>query len=628
MGALAGPAINILRMLFVILMQTAAYVAVSNAVESIVDYIRGALKGDGKLSEAETDDVMSNTTLDLLSLIGVQLISFKTRIPLRLADKLGLKVGRTQKVALTSKAQDAVVKVSTTGALSGLLPKSFLGKIALSFGASLPWLPGLVQQFGDQAAFAPKAANDYYEKLFGVRPFNEPSVLDSPGPFTGAEFTDYARSLEAAGVVGIEYGFPKGTVIYSKTALAELVDYVYGQQNAKGVNVTVAKLKPLLAPYLRLNGGQVLSTSSVSPTNTSTATKPGGASTSAAASLPAAGAGASTYQPVKVFTGIVSSGTLGASQPFNVKEDDMINSSLELRNVAQTNAAAFLATLPGRVVYELKIVNSVIAADGSKRVGATVQVPNGRTASGATKYKYVNNKFAVMSLYLVKKEGTRTKITDITLGPTDVAQFNPSGEELAGIGKNLVSSVATNSTNDISTIISDTPTETITTTPAPAPLPNYNLQAKVPGDLGYAFYMRPQMGGNPPSYIVIPDYRFGNPEYSRISEEEYRRATGDTKDYTNSGYQLVNGVFTMMTTYKPSDLMPAPAAVSAPQGGTAGQPSKKPTNLSEYYASKGQSLPSLAARGQTYQSLGLGAASLYTGTVEQNTKLLTALQGN
>lgn len=627
MGALAGPITNILRMLFVAIIQSAAIATIATYLDQFVDYVRNALRKDGGLTEEQTDEAMYEWVLIALSGTAITVASLKSRLPIRLADRLGLKLQTAGRKETSTGTKLGVEKALKGSLLTQSAMLKVLKTLGLSFVASLPWLPGLIQQFGDQASFAPKAANDFYQKFFGVRPFTEASPLDSPGKFTPAEFQDYARSLEAAGIKGIEYGFPKGTVLYSRTALAELIDYVTGIENANARPTTVAKITPLLAKYLIGITGTPSPIGTSSSVGGSATAKPSGASTPAAASLPAAGAGASTYAPVKVFTGILSSGTLGAAQPFNSKEDDLINSALELRDIAQTNAAAFLATLPSKVVYELKIVNSVIASDGTKRVGATVQVPNGRLASGAIKYKYVNNKFAVMTLYLIKKDGTRTKITDITLGPTDVANFNPNAEQLAGIGNNLVQSVATNSTDDIAKVITDTPTEVVPTSTALAPLPNYNFAVKQPGDLGYAFYMRPAFEQNQASYLAVPDYKFYDTSYQRITEEQYRRGTGDTRDYTNSGYYLNNGVFTQATTYRPSHLEATSAPPTTTTTATAAGVAAKATNLSQYYAALGQTIPSLSARGQTYQSLGLGAASLYTGTIEQNTKLLAALQG-
>jgi MFS family permease len=63
------------------------------------------------------------------------------------------------------------------------------------------------------------------------------------------------------------------------------------------------------------------------------------------------------------------------------------------------------------------------------------------------------------------------------------------------------------------------------------------------------------------------------------------------------------------------------------QNTTSGTTTGGITTLSAYYASKGKSLPSIIERGKIYESLGLGKITYYTGTAEQNTKLLNALLG-
>lgn len=49
------------------------------------------------------------------------------------------------------------------------------------------------------------------------------------------------------------------------------------------------------------------------------------------------------------------------------------------------------------------------------------------------------------------------------------------------------------------------------------------------------------------------------------------------------------------------------------------------TNLNEYYTGKGQALPSLQERAKTYETSGLGKATDYQGTAQQNTSLLGKL---
>lgn len=52
-----------------------------------------------------------------------------------------------------------------------------------------------------------------------------------------------------------------------------------------------------------------------------------------------------------------------------------------------------------------------------------------------------------------------------------------------------------------------------------------------------------------------------------------------------------------------------------------------PKTLYDYYSQKGQSLPSLSERAQTYQEAGLGDAGAYTGSADQNSALLGHLSG-
>jgi hypothetical protein len=51
------------------------------------------------------------------------------------------------------------------------------------------------------------------------------------------------------------------------------------------------------------------------------------------------------------------------------------------------------------------------------------------------------------------------------------------------------------------------------------------------------------------------------------------------------------------------------------------------STLFDYYKGKGQTLPSIQSRAQLYQQSGLGNASSYSGTAEQNTRLLRSLEG-
>ena len=595
---------NILRSVIVWAIQAGATAVVFAVIERFFDALQSWIRETLGISEDDSRAVVANYVIDAIAFVGAGAAVIYSKAPVTFARKLGLAGGKPVKQKVTQEAEKKIAAAVVTDTNKTSILTKLRSYIIGTGPTDVVMRLMILQNIGDWYFFKNNMVTDLFNTVFGETSIGISSPLKAPGPFSAPEFEDYARSLEAVGIKAIEYGFPKGTILYTRKALAELVDYVYGQQNALGVTVSAIKLKPLLAQYFVFSG----------------------APATAAASLPAAVSSASEPATIKVFTGIVSSGTLGAAQPFTAKEDDMINSGNELRSVAQANAAAFLAALPSKIVYELKVVNSVIASDGTKRVGASVKVPNGKTASGQTKYKYVTNKFAVMSLYLVKKDGARTKITDITLGPTDVANFNPDAQELASIGKNLVRTVATTKTSEVQTIVSDSPISIAE--PEVPPLPNYNIAEKVPGDTGYRFYKWDTGGTKEPQWAYAAIEWGGNAPYGRkeITEEEYRRATKDTKDYTNSGYKIIGGILTRDTSITPSPLLSQSQSQPA-QSSTASRAAvMKATNLSEYYAALGQGLPSVSTRGGIYESLGLGAQALYTGTVEQNTKLLNALK--
>lgn len=588
--------------------ETVAYI-----YEKIVDGLRDEMRVTGGLNEEETDLVMENETLKILAQIGVTVVLFRFKVGSRLAQKLGIKTGTTT----TKTPQKESVRAGAERKLSAksLSPSQnkYLQALLVSLVASIPWLPQLIQGFGDQATFASKKANDFYERLIGTRPFPEASELESPGRFTPAEFSDYARGLEAAGIKGIEYGFPKGTYLYSRDELARLIEMITGQEEGKGKPATLAIVKTLVSPYLiGINKSSSPVTTSP-PTSTTTSTKPVSQAT--------------TTAKVTVFTGVVSQGTLGNGIVFSPRSNDMIDDVNELVQSASVNLANFLTALPSRVIYEIKIVPSITTKDGFTQRGSTNQIQVGTYSTGAPKYKTVTNKFAILNLYLLTDKGTKSKIATINVGPVNAVNFQVTATDLDAVADRLKGVVTTSDISEIKTIVSDSPIAVTPTTEAKLPLPNYNISAKVPGDLGYAFYRNPGDKSNPPRYVVVPDYKFYDTSYSRITEEEYRRATDDKKDYTNSGYYLDNGVFSKATTYSPSDINPPATQQQLAKANLPWSGSLQATSIAFFYDPEGKKYPSVAERALLYEQYGLGSKTLYIGSTEQNIQLLAKLKG-
>jgi len=272
---------------------------------------------------------------------------------------------------------------------------------------------------------------------------------------------------------------------------------------------------------------------------------------------------------VKVFTGVISSGVLGGKVEFVNRQDDLINSIDELVDAARNNLSSWLSGLLGRVIYEIKIVSSITTKDGIILRGTAQKIVSSYTTKGTPRHKTMINKFAVLGMYILNDKGSRVKLAQITLGPTDATSFNPGAGEIASATATIAGVVTTTNIEDIHTIASSVPIYVApTTTPAAA--------ARV---------------------VSTP---------------------------------LATTTTTPTTTPAPVQVStPAPVQVSTPAPANltgANRPICTASNLSEFYTAQIGSMLSLSARGQQYESFGLGKTSLYTGTAEQNIKLLGKLQ--
>lgn len=603
--------INLLRMLFVAIMQTGAWLVVANVLEKFVDYIRDTLKGDGKLSDTETDDVMLNTTLDALALTAVTVASLKTRIPIRLADKLGLKVGRTQRTTTSPTTTKVLNDSNIKAQLVGTKLRLFLSTLVLSFAGSLPWLPQLIQGFGDQATFGAKNANNFYESIFGTRPFPEANPLDSPGPFSPSEFTDYARGLETAGISGLEY--PRGSFLYSQEQLAKLVDYVAGIEAGKGKTVTAKSIIPLVAPFLIMNNKTTTTTSTPVKTTTS--------STQLAT------------PKVQVFTGVLSQGVLGKGLEFQTRPDDLIENAQEMLDAASNNLAPFIASLASRITYQVKVVSSITTKDGFTQKGSVTQILTGYDTKGVAKYKTVINKFAVLDIYILNDKNSRIKITTIVLGPVDSVKFQVGQGTITAIETGLQKVASTSNINDIKGISTSAPltvlTPGINTVTTPKTQWHFVIGRYGTSEIWNSELLaNPQAGGREVSYA----------EWNANPQKSINSSLAGVTEFLASAQRTAQPVVTPsapVSSPNSGSSAPSTPVVSAP---VVQQPVAQPTptpvvkkganasNLSEWYSANGQALPNISSRATLYQQYGLGQASYYTGTAEQNTNLLNKLK--
>src|SRR5574343_1626708 len=162
--------------------------------------------------------------------------------------------------------------------------------------------------------------------------------------------------------------------------------------------------------------------------------------------------GGGTTNAVKVFTGIISQGVVGEGLVFTPRQDDMIDSVNELRDAAANNLAPYLASLPSKVVYEVKVVPSITTKDGFKQTGTTQKIQIGTYSNGAPKYKTVTNKFATLILYILTDMGTRTKLTTVVLGPVNSAKLTVAQNDLRALELALPKIVTTSDVQEITKI--------------------------------------------------------------------------------------------------------------------------------------------------------------------------------
>ncbi|MBU6430898.1 MAG: hypothetical protein KGJ58_01700 [Patescibacteria group bacterium] len=489
--------------------------------------------------------------------------------------------------------------VATIGAALGsplVATGGFLFLLSQYLGHLSNSIPQTTKQMIDNGSIGPglritaiKQAEETRAKIGGTL---------SPGSFTGSQFSDYAAALEANGVSGFNDPCKLQSVPYSRTNLADLVKCIYGKTTLAGKPATVTKLIQQLAPY-------IITTKT---------------STNNLAKI-AVSAGSETSAPqVKVFTGIVSQGTLGEGLTFTPRQDDIIESIDELQNAAQNNLAPFLAALPSKVVYEVKIVSSVTTKDGFRQTGQAQKVLSGYATDGTPRYKTVINKFATLTIYLLTEKGARTKISTIVLGPTDAVKFQPTQNHLTMLEKNIQTSVVTNSVSEIKTIQTVAPiTIQAPTVPPPAiplPTPPPPAVSVAPSPISVPTVLSPVSA--PVSTTNLADLK------ARLDQANnyYRTGLNPLPGTVGQGYNE------MVAAQKAYDealaKTPQPAITTTSNQDIAKQ---KATTLSEFYSAIGQPLPSIQNRAAYYEFLGLGKAAYYTGTAEQNTKLLYKLQG-
>lgn len=608
MGAIIA---QILRVAVMALVSAIPITVAQEFFDGTVKDIVKAIRDEGGLTEDEAKDILINILFDLginATLLGTIM---KTKVALKTADYLGLTTKGFSKRTLSAKQQAAQTKIAS--AVTKTAGISLLKKVLAGAGVigTFIWLTSALANIIEPGIYKPEQTNAVYRSL-GI-PYQFPVTPGAlkPGPFDSDQFKDYANALEAVGVKGFEYGFPIGTVLYSRDTLANLINYVYGKELVKGNALTYKQMIPLLEPYLIVDKKPTTTTTPKPTTTTSTVSVP----------------------KVQVFTGVLSQGVLKNGLEFQARPDDLIESAQEMLEAASNNLAPFIAALPSRITYQVRVVSSITTKDGFTQKGSVTQILSGYSSTGAPKYKTVVNKFAVLDIYILNDKSSRVKITTIVLGPVDSVKFQVGQSTLTEIDNGLKQVAVTSNIGDIKGIATNAPITVQAPTSAPATPTTSKHYNFVIGRFGNAEIWSDetlaavQARGDWPNKVISygewkahPDksYNAADPEIQLLIANEEAKLPRPVTSAPSSS---------VVSTPAPS---PTPVSTPSPAPAVASPPAPKPganaATLAEWYAANGRALPTIQERSLLYQQYGLGQAAFYTGTAEQNTKLLNMLK--
>jgi len=334
----------------------------------------------------------------------------------------------------------------------------------------------------------------------------------------------------------------------------------------------------------------------------------------------AGGAGVAAAPIVKVFTGIVSQGTLGENVTFTPRESDLISTMDELTTAAQNNIASFVQSLWGKLIYEIKVVNRIITKDGTVRIASTQRVVAGLTQKGVPKYKTVTNKFAEVIIYVLTEKSVRTKIASVVLGPVDATAFTPDINRLNTLAEDIKKNIVTSNIKEVGTIETTQPI-TIVQPAAPAAAP----AAK---ELQHYFLYWPAAmsyfidGVLVPSNVSRSDALFAaRQRYPDIIDSGDSSAPAGAAGRTQAESAAKSAVAAAPA---PAPTAPAAPSVAIP---ASNNPNKcAASTIAKFFDVNSLKYPTVAERGKLYEAFGLGPANWYTGSAEQNVKLLAELK--
>lgn len=628
-------------------------------------------------TRTEAEDVVGNEVLAAAEAVGITALTIRSRIPLKAAEMLGFTARgwskKTIPTILAAKLPKSSIPIVKTAVATVAEKETIAATVAAAKSVGLQRVKDVVTtlgtiigvptaflymiaQFIDYAAWDGSAFQGTFQKIFAVVGLTPDRSMPDSKILSPEIWDKVNNTYIQAGAVGINDPFKGQTILFSRQALIDLVDKVASAILVDGGTASAKNVLGATTAFVILK----------KPAASSAVTTP-------VQSTPVATTPVTTPKPpptqIKIFSGVVTNGTLGTPTEFIARPDDMIDSPDELKAAAKNNLASFINSLPGRFSYEIAIVNTVKTKSGFTQKGAPVTVITGYYKNGNPKTKTVYHKFAVMKLIVTDENGRIVKLGTINLGPVNAIDYQPTGVEIQTVQNAITPELFTNDVRVIQEVITPENVSVTTTVPAnPNPPTQINLMS---GDYIINGTIHLSYPGNGITFRAVGDdfqgvvYRATNYQIERISTNAYVAnmdamidgrlykageviprplAYADLVNKSQSGTynstiqdkelwdrQYGAGAWAKLPTYNMGDLQ----TILGQNGGKfppiGGQKKEFTTGLSatslyDFFAANGKELPSLADRSALYLMAGFGAASTYTGTAEQNNRLLAWLK--
>lgn len=111
---------------------------------------------------------------------------------------------------------------------------------------------------------------------------------------------------------------------------------------------------------------------------------------------------------------------------YKARDNLIIESRADLEQSIINNLSVFFDVLGAQLVYDIKLVFSITAQDGTIQKAQAQQVEVKNPATGKKTLKTISNRFAVMDVWLSLGRFSKRKLTRLLLGSVNIFAYNPT----------------------------------------------------------------------------------------------------------------------------------------------------------------------------------------------------------